>query len=415
MTRNHYHKTSLHTPSIRKEFIHRRSHRPLSIAARVWIAADLLYPPAWTTIIIEGKGIIDPQRWKDAIRIASDANPGSRLVLRGRLSWSHWVDSGKAPSFLEFNGGSWDGMSSEGLNPFLRTYDIRKGPASEVLILHGNPIRVIFRAHHAIMDGRGLITWAEDIFRVLNGLHPLGSNHLIIENDLLNLPDKNIHHPPAYNFISPTGKPSGSDSERIWCRVSVQGHYSKLLARIMILIARAARRNEEGPVRFGIPVDLRSRSPGLRSTGNLTNAIYISIEPESTVDQIAHKIQRRLQEQDDGKLNLIDKLIPYVPTQMLRLIMAKDEQQKFRANKYRCSGFITNLGRVELERFSGGGFTPTAFFVLPVAIASLPFFLAMSGYNDVIEYVLGMPRSYADQGRLGEILNYIVTGLDNVE
>ncbi len=415
MTRNHYHKTSLHTPSIRKEFIHRRSHRPLSIAARVWIAADLLYPPAWTTIIIEGKGIIDPQRWKDAIRIASDANPGSRLVLRGRLSWSHWVDSGKAPSFLEFNGGSWDGMSSEGLNPFLRTYDIRKGPASEVLILHGNPIRVIFRAHHAIMDGRGLITWAEDIFRVLNGLHPLGSNHLIVENDLLNLPDKNIHHPPAYNFIAPTGEPSGSNSERIWRRISVQGNHSKLLARIMILIARAARRNEEGPVRFGIPVDLRSRSPGLRSTGNLTNAIYISVEPESTVDQIAQEIQRRLHEQDDGKLNLEDKLIPYVPIQMLRLILAKDEQQKFRANKYRCSGFITNLGRVKLERFSGGGFTPTAFFALPVAIASLPFFLAMSGYNDMTEYVLGMPRSFADQGRLEKIFDYIVTGLDNMD
>lgn len=415
MAGNHYHETSLHNTPVREEFICRRSHRPLSIAARVWIAADLLYPPLWATISIEGKGTIDSQRWREAIRIASDANPGSRLVLRGRLSWSHWIDSGKAPLLLEFDGSSWDGRSSEGLNPFLRTYDIRKGPSSEVLIFHGSPIRVVFRAHHAVMDGRGLMTWAEDIFRVLNGLHPLGSNHLIVENDLLNLPDKNIHHPPAYDFISPTGEPSGCDSERIWRRVSFQGHHSKLLARIMILIARAARRHEEGPVRFGIPVDLRSRSPGLRSTGNLTNAIYISVEPESTVDQIAHEIQRRLQEQDDGKLNLEDKLIPYVPTQMLRLILAQDERQKFRVNRYRCSGFITNLGRVELERFSGGGFTPAAFFVLPVAIASLPFFLAMSGYNDMTEYVLGMPRSFADQGRLEEILDYIVTGLDNMD
>lgn len=415
MTEDHFDETLRLNIAAREKYILRRLHRPLSIAARVWIAADALYPPIWTTITFEGHGTADSHKWREAIRIASDANPGSRLVLRGRLCRSHWVDSGKTPLLREFDGGLWDGMSSEGLIPLLKTYNIRQGPTAEVLLFHGNPLRVVFRTHHAIMDGQGVITWAEDIFRVLNGLPPLGSDHLMIENDLLHIPDKKIHQAPEYNYISPAGKVSGCHPELIWRRVIIQGNRSKLLARVMIMTARAARRNGEGPVRFGIPVDLRSRQPGLRSTGNLTNAIYIPVEPESTVDQIASEIQRRLEEQDDGKLNLEDKLIPYVPIQVLKWIIAGDERQKFQANKYRCSGFISNLGRIDLARFSGAAFTASAFFVFPVFIRALPFFLTMSGYHDTTEFVLGIPQFFADQERVDEILSYIISGLDNVD
>lgn len=336
-------------------------------------------------------------------------------MLRGNLSRSYWVDSGKTPVLREYDGSLWDGMSSEGLTALLKTYNVRQGPTAEVLVFHGDPMRVVFRTHHAVMDGQGITTWAEDIFRVLNGLPPLGSDHLMVENDLLHLPDKKTYEAPEYNFISPAGKLSGSDPELVWRRVSIKGHRSKLLARVMIMTAKAARRNGEGPVRFGIPVDLRPRLPELRSTGNLTNAIYISVETESTVDQIAGEIQRRLKEQDDGKLNLEDKLIPYVPIQILKWIIAKDERQKFSTNKYRCSGFISNLGRVDLERFSGDGFTPAGFFVFPVFIRALPFFLTMSGYHDTTEFVLGMPGFFADQARLEEILDYIIGGLDEID
>ncbi|MDD3894076.1 MAG: hypothetical protein PHU36_03535, partial [Syntrophomonadaceae bacterium] len=340
---------------------------------------------------------------------------GSRLVLRGNLSWSYWEDSGITPLLTEVNGSSWDGMSSAGLRPLIKTYDIRKGPTVEVIIFHGSPIRVMFRSHHAVMDGRGLMTWAEDIFRALNGLQPLGSDHTIVENDLLHFPDKKIHPAPASSFISPVGMPVGKDPERVWRRISVKGHHSKLLSRIIILCAKAARLHGEGPVRIGIPVDLRPRRPGLRSTGNLTNAIYITVDPESTIEQIAGEIQCRLKEYDDGKLNLEDILIPYVPIQIIRQILAKYEKHNFKANQYRCTGFITNLGKVNLDLFSGGGFKSTALFVLPISICSLPFFLSMIGYHDATDYVLGMPKLLASEGRLEEILSYIVTGLENMD
>jgi hypothetical protein len=392
----------------------KRAARPLSIASRVWIASDLIKPPVWTAITIEGHGNINHLKFNNALQIASAANPGSRLVLKGTLAWSHWVDSGKAPVLTEIEGSSWDGMTSQGVKPFLKTYDVRQGPTAEVLMFCGEPTRIIFRAHHAVMDGRGLITWIEDVFRVLNGRKPLGSDHTTVENDLLHLPDKTIHEPPAYNFISPVGKPSGNDTELVWKRISVPGQHTKLLASVLLLLAQASWRQGKGPVRFGIPVDLRHRRPGLRSTGNLTNAIYIEVKPGFTVEQIAAEIQRRLREKDDGKLNLEDILLPYIPISILSWILSTDEQSKFKKNSYRCTGFVTNLGRVDLKRFSCSGFSAASFFVLPIAISSLPLFLTMSGYNDRTDYVLGMPKNFSSEGRMEEVLDYIVNGLKDM-
>jgi hypothetical protein len=178
---NHHKQNTAYMPEIES----RRSSRPLSIASRIWIAWDLVNPPVWTTIAVEGHGLIDAQKLRNAIKIASQANPGSRLVLRGNLAWSRWVDSGTSPLLTEIENSDWDGMSSDGLKSLLKTHDVYRGPTAEVLIFYGEPLRMIFRAHHAVMDGRGLITWIEDIFRALNGQEPLGSDYTMVENDLL--------------------------------------------------------------------------------------------------------------------------------------------------------------------------------------------------------------------------------------
>ena len=82
-------KTGKYSPS-------NRTFRPLSIASRVWIASDLIKPPIWSAITVEGHGRIDYQKLSNAIQIASAANPGSRLILKGNLAWSRWIEIGRA-------------------------------------------------------------------------------------------------------------------------------------------------------------------------------------------------------------------------------------------------------------------------------------------------------------------------------
>lgn len=87
---------------------------------------------------------------------ASAGNPGSRLILRGHLGSCRWVDSGKTPPVREIDGSRWDGLGPVGA-PFLQEpLSPIKGPMCEVLLIHGDPLRVAFRVHHGVMDGRGI-------------------------------------------------------------------------------------------------------------------------------------------------------------------------------------------------------------------------------------------------------------------
>ncbi len=51
--------------------------------------------------------------------------------------------------------------------PYVRklseTVSLREGPTCEVVIVHGNPLRLLFRSHHNVMDGRGTFVWMKDV------------------------------------------------------------------------------------------------------------------------------------------------------------------------------------------------------------------------------------------------------------
>lgn len=385
----------------------KRKFRPVSIASRIWIAAEAAYPPFAIQIVIEGNGKIDRRLWEDAIKIASEANKGSRLVLRGHLWRARWEDSGKTPGFTEVDGGGWNARSSEGADFIFKPFDLKTGPLADVVVVHGEPIRIFFRAHHSIMDGRGIIVWVEDIFRVLRGEQPLGSDHLMIEDDLLNVTDEKAYQPIAHRYIPPTGRAEGHEPGFIWRRVTVTGKYPQLLAQIMFLTAKAARLHEEGAVRFGVPVDLRSRMPRLRSTSNLTNAIFIEVPPDATVDRIAGEISQRVANKHDGQVTWEDKLIPYIPLKILTSILRKEEQRNCRTNQFRFSGLISNIGKLSLEPYSGGGFEATGYWCVPVYMGSVPLTVTVTGYNDKVDMVFIMRKVFASNGRLEEIIEYI--------
>ena len=385
--------------------------RDVSIASRLWLVAHELCPPFANQVIVEGHGRFDSEEWIRAIKLASDANPGSRLVLRGHMGMSRWVDSGQTPPLRMIDAGDWDGCSSEG-SPFLeKSFFPRRGPMAEVVLIQGDPLRVAFRSHHALMDGRGTVFWAEDIFRVLRGESPLGSDTAITENDLLNISNQKLSTPLQHNYIAPTGRVIGDEPGIIWKRTRIRGRYPRLLIQIMLLTAREAWKHGSGPVRLGIPVDLRARREGLRSTGNLTNALFLEITPDTTLESLDAELASRLREQRDGQLTWEDKIIAHVPLFVLNRALKAETRRSHRTGNYRFSGFVSNMGRFSMEGLSGGGFNAEMYWAVPVCTESIPFSLVLSGAGDSVDIVLAMPRALASQHVLEETLGRICSGL----
>ena len=384
--------------------------RNVSIASRLWLAAHRLWPSLSVQIVLEGSGTFDVNLWKNAVAVASAANPGARMVLKGHIHFSRWVDSGLTPPVRVMSTREWDSFGSVG-SDVIDNYSPRTGPMAEVILLEGEPARVLFRSHHALMDGRCAVTWAGDVFRALRGEPVVDSEDRITENTLLNISPKRPNATAGCGFIAPTGAAAGDARGFLWGRRVVTGRFSSLLPRIMILTAREAWRHGEGRVRFSIPVDLRPRRPGLKSSGNLTNAINLEVTPQSTVDSIAAEIADRLKQRRDGYLSIGERMISFLPLCLMERLILRLARQGFRTGEYLYSGIISNQGLFDIEAFQGGGFAARTVYATPACLETVPFSLCITGMRDEVNLLAAMPRPLASGGRMEELLSRIARGL----
>lgn len=391
-----------------------RSGVSMSIVSRFFVALAAVSPPLCNQMLMEGEGAVDMDRWRKALQIASEKNRGSRFILKGRLKSCRWVDSEITPRIREVNGGSWDGQGSEGAPFFLAPLDPFKGPTSEVLLIHGDPLRIVFRTHHGVMDGMGTITWVEDIFHALNGRPVKGSVTSVIEDELMNAAPS-VQKPLPQHFIPVAGGAKGTGAGMAWKRIRITGQFKKLLPQLVLAVAREAWREGKGPVRIGIPVDLRPRREGLRSTNNLTSIFILAIEPEMGVSDIAAEISRRLKEKNDGAYTWEDKLIQYLPLTFIQTALQREIRKNHQRERYRYSGIISNLGRLPLAQFTGGGFEPETFFFIPPTMATLPFGMTINGAQNHVELVATLPEIFGSGGRLDALLKRIASSVEGGE
>lgn len=390
--------------------------RKLSVNERMFLASAIFRPVA-NQIVVEGSGYVDMGAWQSAIEKASMANPGSRLVLKGFLKSCHWQDSGINPPILQVDGSDWDGNSPSGA-PFLDyLLDVKTGPSCEVLLVKGHPssknnlTRLIFRTHHAVMDGRGTLFWMEDIFRALSGLDPIGSSASITDSELARSIQNKTRRPIKKRFIAPTGKAIGNLSGTTWLRFETSGPIPQILARSAVILAQEAWKYESGPLLFGIPVDLRRHRKELNSTANLSYSIYVEVNPGTNPDEIAENIKTQLKEKREGMLSREDELYHFVPIKLISRQARRIIDDRHKKGSYSLSGFLSNLGRIPIERFPDDKFKIHKVWAIPPNLEYSPFSMVLSGYYNKISIMLAAPKRLATNGRLTRVAQRLAVEL----
>lgn len=388
-------------------------NRKVSSTERVYLGNSRICPPFANQFVVEGEGVLNLSEWERAVKISSEANPGSRLVLRGVLNSCRWIDSGITPRVREVDGSKWSGNSPENAPFLLEPLDPVKGPTCEILLVHGNPIRVIGRTLHSVMDGVGTALWGIDIFQALRGQKPAGSSSSITEQELAKSFQKQGRAPAPHKFIAPTGKPEKGVNGVYWRRYKLKIKDKRILPKTAILLAKEAWRYSKGPVRMALPVDLRWRQPGLQSTGNLTNLIYVTVDPDTTVDNIAKSISQQLNDRYDGMLYWGDEVSRFVPLFLIEKSIRKEIIQKQKTGLYRNTAVISKMPPMDLSFFEGGGFKATDYFGVPPMVEAIPFFLGIGSYGDTLCFIAGAPNSLASNGRLESMMERIIEGLNS--
>jgi len=382
--------------------------RRLSPYERLWIAAQT----SCGFTMVEGQGKLSAQKLRAAVDIATAANPGSRLTLKGIGPWSYWEESAVPPSIEEVDGSDWDGWSMDGA-PFSDQahMDPKASPSTSYVLIHGPTTRLVQRTHHATMDGLGALTYLQDVFRALRGEAVIGASGTETDLDLARRLGGRKHQ-IDFNCLKPFASASTGISGSTWDRVRVNGKMKpQPLATLIHIISKIARDSGEGQVLIDLPVNMRAQFPEIRNTGNLTGSLRLTVDATDSIDAIAKGIEQNVSagRHADALISAIPFL--YMPIWLMRSVARSKARQAVLKDQFAPTAVVSNLGRIDTAALSSAEFQAESAIIIPPAYDGVPLFLVISGHARGFDVSARAPVALASEGRLRVLLQQIAEQL----
>jgi len=363
-------------------------------------------------IVVQGYSALSVDTLRRAVAKAAQANPGSRVRLRGFLGFSRWVDSGIAPEVREVHDSAWDGRSESAAAFMEERFDaLAGGPICRVLYVHGSPAHIVFRALHAAVDGRSILHWIAEVFRALRGEPLLGSPCTYIEWDIMRKFQDKINRDALEEPstepnlpVIPCSSPREARLRYIWRAVVFPKIIPNVLPKFAIFLAEYARRNAQGKVRFTVPVDLRTLREEVLSLGNLTGYLSIPIEPGDTTRQFSRQLSLRVRNYADCHRPDLLKKLPWVPVRTIRGAIGRNMQRAlYEPAADAMSGGVVSMGNFPLQNVSTPDFTPLELIPIPGFAGKLNVVTIFSERHTVTTFAA--PESYNGDGQFDALLD----------
>jgi hypothetical protein len=383
--------------------------RRVSFNERLYLASEAMRPGFCIQIVVEGEGTLTQEDLASAVARAAALNPGARLVRRGVLGWMRWVARGPTPPVRVI--APWS--DADGPPPDIdRPLDPDAGPTCEVVLSPGPHPRIVFRCFHGVMDARGLLSFAEDVFRALRGEEPAGATCPLSDTEVVESSVGARTRPPLKSDCAPlTASRARGVSTVVWKRVTLEGPTQSLVARIAVELARYARRFHPGITRVMVPVDLRNYRRELRSTGNMTYPIFLDVPPERGWRDLQKEILKRLGAKEPMRLDPAEKILPWLPMWLVTIIYRLWLAGHRRSGRYPFSALVTHVALQGVAPLDGAGFTSRSLYFLPPQADFIPLGISAVSGADAAHLVVSAPRSLFSDEQLSTLCDSLRTGV----
>ncbi|MGW3322192.1 non-ribosomal peptide synthetase [Streptomyces virginiae] len=402
-----------------------RYRRPVSPTERLYLAAGDARGAMALRIVVEGEGVPDAQDLREAVARAAESCPGSRLVRAGAM----WTVGGPPPRvrYDAPRAGAYTdsapGTVELPAGPSRRT----EPPGCEVLIVPGagagdggdggdrkGTTTLVFSASHALMDGHGALTWVREVFRALRGEPARPALDPDTDAGLLRrLGSTRTRPTPAPPRRSPLGSADGGGRplRTLWLRRTLPGRHSALTARLAQALADATRLD----TRVMVPVDLRRHRPEIAATGNLSLPLFLDLRPGQEWTAAHTLLLTALAGNGELAAGFETALAP-LPRPVTATLLRTAQAVASRTDRHLASAVVSHLGRLDLAEFSGGGFTASTAYALPVHAPLVPLSLVAAETGTATEITLGVRGSGPDlTARAGRLLDTVLAGLASAD
>lgn len=361
--------------------------RRVSHVERSYLNALAQGSAATIQLVLEGQGHLDPVVLQHAVDVASAANRGMRVVRRG--AW--WKAGGEEPTVqviepsIRLQDNNFD-------DPRVHAgFDIVRGPVCGVLLQHqpDGTSTLIFRTSHAVSDGRGLEHWTKDVFRVLRGEEPVGSDSVLTDKhfaDQAAATTGRVGEFEPYDvgsfaspFTPPDRVPTGLGTP-VWTRRRIDGKPSPAMAaRLAVAVARSVRRRSNGPeARVVIPVDMRRHDKSVVSTANLSAPIFLDVDTDAEWSTVHGELLLSLMSAREAAPLVSGYRGSNGFAQTLD-DAAGGTQVVDTAEWHPCTAVISDHGTVPLDGYRSGDFAAESIYTLPMLVPYSAMFVSAFG------------------------------------
>ncbi|MFI7359028.1 amino acid adenylation domain-containing protein [Streptomyces avidinii] len=388
-----------------------RYRRAVSPTERLYLAAGDARGAMALRIVVEGDGVPDPEAFQAALARAAESCPGSRLVRAGAM----WSAEGPLPQvrYEVPRAGAYADSAPGTFELPAEPSRRAEPPGCEVLIVPGAqgkaPTTVVFSASHALMDGHGALTWVREVFRALRGEPARPALDADTDAGLLRrLGSAGPRPTPSPPRRSPLGTGSGNRRplRSLWLRRTLPGRHPALTARLAQALADAARLD----TRVMVPVDLRRHCPGIAATGNLSLPLFLDLRPGADWTAAHTRLLTALAERRELAAGFETALAP-LPLPVTAGLLRTAQAVASRTDRHLASAVVSHLGRLDLAELSGGGFTASTAYALPVHAPLVPLSLVAAESGTATEITLGVRGSGRDlASRAAELLDTVLAG-----
>ncbi|MBC7530434.1 MAG: non-ribosomal peptide synthetase [Oligoflexus sp.] len=331
--------------------------------------------------VLEGLGVITISELQAAVTKASELLPGARL----RLSGSQWIADAAAPVVLQLNEyPSFQGDISHATHNF-SSLDPKSGHTLNVHIatLDGRTL-MIFRALHAVMDGKGMQIWIKTICAFLRGENPQWTDSLLTEDQVLDSsPGQKRANEPVFPYaVSPRMKSeAAADAFTFsYARRSLRGTIPGIIAKLSIGVDKFLASGPEDRSLMLIPVDVRNDlDPSLnQSMANLSLPLMLPVSKGQTWSALSQQFLDMLSSKKHIARGSLDSVYQKVPARLFAWFLRTYWLSSLRRGRFMASAVISHTGRQDLGEFSSKKFDADSLVFLPCVVPIAPLGLVLT-------------------------------------
>ena len=381
-----------------------RRYRKVSPNEWLYLSSAEHFGPFAIQFLIAAKALPPLESLRAAVAKAAASNPGARLIRRG--PW--WIEGGGPPEVRYVAASEVFSLSHSAVHAALLSDD-----ATPFEIICWEDTGILFRCAHALMDAGGLLFFAEETFRALRGEALLGSSTALSDREYV----LSLKHPKARRTLkpgrpSPLGAPTRGQTGFVWERRTIPGKFTAAAARLASAVTRLeSAEPDSASSLFMFPVDLRNFDPALRTTGNLSNPIFLDLAGTVDWNDTYARMLEAFAAHEERATSHLDAIAPWAPLSLLGRVNRWEHEREVRSGRYLFSALVSHIGSISLSSFSCAGFEPHAAFFMPFDAPGSALTLIAVQHDHGLEISASCPAATGHDGRLAQALDSICTHL----